>query len=501
MTNQNNKMTNLNSNLNKTAEVLSVNQDEAEKALHRTQELTSMVDELSEKNDNQAERLDDLLDSLDDIDLDDLNLDDLEDYDEEIPVLNEKVDLEPLTYMQTSHDFDSLIEQSEEYAEKCNLDLSNPYLSGLSEVEINQLSTRLSEKYEQTRLDKWDYAFAGVVGIIGGLMDAFLVGSVTDGNNPKTVDEQGRLSKGVDNVYQTFVKKYASFESGKKMDSPSQAIRWLEKHHKVSYDASNNGKVIEGVVKNMNPANHHLLSMAHDPGPLGLISGILDQMDGKSTFLSGGQLVRVVTDSAESKAVTSQTGPTKVIAAAQNWFGHICSDVSGASGSKGRGAGLPAPFYELTQKLNFGSVNIKGDNKSFAEVFEWLYKQGLDCRAFTAQAIPVLIMETLVRLYWVYKNHFYYGKTWKESIPIANKMDLQKLILTATATFETVDIADSIIQNGANVQALLRINFVGIVDMSFRSFQVLRSTVSKGKHIDKLDSDLQVEWTRVYQTI
>ncbi|WP_087742456.1 hypothetical protein [Levilactobacillus zymae] len=98
-------------------------------------------------------------------------------------------------------------------------------------------------------------------------------------------------------------------------------------------------------------------------------------------------------------------------------------------------------------------------------------------------------------------GHFYYGKSWKESIPIANQIDLQKILLVATATFETTDVADAILRNGFDVTALLRINFVGILDLGFKSLQVLRSTVVKSKKIDKLDKDLQDEWDRVYQTI
>lgn len=491
--------------LKNAAKILSVNQDEAEKANERTKELIMMTDDLSKKNDEQSEELDKLLNSLGDLDSFDSN-DNYDDSKNKIKSQNEnplhdEYDMKPLMYMKTSNDFNILLNESNEYSQKCNLDVSNPYLSGLSEVEINKMSLNLKEKYELSNLDKWDYIFAGFAGIIGGLTDAFFVGSITDGNNPKTINEQGIFGKKTDDICKILVKKFASFESGKPMESASQAIRWLEKEHKVSYDASNNGRIIDDMVKGMDPSNHHLFSLAHDPGPLGLFFGILDQLDGKSSFLSDGHLIRVVTTSAESSSVTGQSGPLKIVEATKNWFGHICSDISGASGSKGRGAGLPAPFYELTQKLNFGSINIKGKDKTFAEVSEWLFKQGLDYRAFIAQSIPVLIMETLVRLYWVYKKHFYYGKSWKESFPKANQLDLQKLLLTSTATFETVDIADAIVKNGLNYTALLRINYANVLDLSFRSLQVLRSSIKNVKRNIQLDKDFEAERYRVYQTI
>lgn len=258
--------------------------------------------------------------------------------------------------------------------------------------------------------------------------------------------------------------------------------------------------MIDGVVKGMNPSNHHLMSLAHEPSILGLIIGVLDQLTSKATFIDAdGNLLRVSTDSFENANVTNADGVEKVINSVTNWFGHTMSDISGASGSKGRGAGLPSPFYSLTQKLHFGSFDVNGKDMDIAQLSEWLYKQGLDVRALTTQAIPVVVAEVLVRLYWLFKKHFYYGKSWKESMPLANSdnPDLQKMLLTSIAAFETLDIADALARGGLTPKALLSINFVGLVDLSFRSIQVLRSHHRHLKLLDELDDDLQVEWSRI----
>ena len=53
-----------------------------------------------------------------------------------------------------------------------------------------------------------------------------------------------------------------------------------------------------------------------------------------------------------------------------------------------------------------------------------MFQNGYDTRAFVAELIPVIIFETLIRCYWFYKQKFYYGKSFKESLPIANSREL-----------------------------------------------------------------------------
>lgn len=414
--------------------------------------------------------------------------------------------IKTLNIFEASGDHADTLINARKFAEKEGISFSNPYYAGMSQLEINNINRILSEKYQLSALDKYDYAFAGIIGIIMGLVDVFLVGSITDGT--KNSPGQGWLGKKVDLSYEILVKNYAKFEyfSGNyqgtppNFDNKATAIRWLENTHKVSYDAANNVHVIDDSVKGMNPSNHHLMSLAHDPGILGLVVGVLDQLTGKATFIDAdGHLLRVATNSFENDNVTNTDGVKKVINALTNWFGHTMSDISGASGSKGRGAGLPIPFYALTQKLHFGSFDVNGKDMDISKLSEWLYKQGLDVRALTTQMIPVVVTEVLVRLYWLFKKHFYYGKSWKESMPLANSdnPDLQKMLLTSTAAFETLDITDAVIRGGLTPKALLSINFSGLVDLSFRSIQVLRSHHRHLKLLDELDDDLQVEWRRI----
>lgn len=510
--------------LDEAAKVVSVGQHEADQASKRMDEAKQILDDMStgldnleaETANNQQQLLDlqsEIQGVLEGVDLSKVNIDidEIERIEnlptelESIKLEKHSIDLPHLDYVDVTNNWDDLLSASEEYATKYDINLSNPYFACLSESEINQLSSMLTDKYELSKLKKEDYIFASTVGIIGGWIDVFFVGSITDGNkkNP-TSYQQGILGKKTDQAFDKFVTKYAEFRSGKKFDSKSKAIKELEKMFKVSYDASNNARVNDPIgIVGMNPSNHHLKSVSHDPGILGLITSIFDQLDGKSTFFSDGTIKRVATMSKEAKRVKdAKSLPEKIILAIDNWFGHCCSDITGASSSKYRGAGLPMPFYSVTQSLNFGNVNIKkGKSGTYAEVAEWLYKQGLDTRAFAAQSIPVLVMETLVRLFWIYKRHFYYGKEWKECIPIANEPDLQTLLLVSTASFATVDVADAVTRNGNNVKALLRINFANAYDLGTRSVQVFKSRLQRAKKIDQLKHETELQWDEIYKEI
>ena len=115
------------------------------------------------------------------------------------------------------------------------------------------------------------------------------------------------------------------------------------------------------------------------------------------------------------------------------------SDIVGSSGSKGRGKAYPH-LLVLFAKLNFGKVKLSNNKElSIGQLTDWMFQNGYDTRAFVAELIPVIIFETLIRCYWFYKQKFYYGKSFKESLPIANSRELSRLLLVGNATFTSID--------------------------------------------------------------
>ena len=73
--------------------------------------------------------------------------------------------------------------------------------------------------------------------------------------------------------------KIKAIENG--TQSRKDMVGYLEKTYRVKYDAVHD-KSIAGMYVN----NHHNASLAHDFSPLGLLVGIMDQLTGKSTFIS-----------------------------------------------------------------------------------------------------------------------------------------------------------------------------------------------------------------------
>ncbi|WP_203640342.1 hypothetical protein [Levilactobacillus andaensis] len=530
--------------LDESAKILTTHHDELTTANQRIDDLKQATSNIQESFSENMKLQDDLTATLSQLNEIDVNDSDLTEITDILSDINQTLDSPtPNTHSKKFEDLDTLdftdnwqelLSQSTDYAKEHQLDLSNPYYAMMSPYEYQQLSTQLVSKYDLSHLTKDDYAFSSVVGLIMGLVDILLVRRIHAGS------QAAGLQKVVDNAFNDIVVavgkhtrvtelisqklKLKESISGtpnatqlaklKKLDERinevnqldphnSQdrlaAIRNLEKHFKVNYDAANNASITGAPVNGMSANNHHLLSLAHDPGILGLIVGIVDQVTGRATFIDeNGKIIRTTTKNINGISADGPL-PVRIAQAAQNWLGHTLSDIAGSSSSKGRGEGLPAPFYALLKKLQFGAIPIKGQKMTIGDTSEWLFRNGLDFRALTAQAIPVLIGEALVRAYWFIKQCFYYGASLKESI--ASSPDLHKLLLTNTAVFSTIDLTDAsihaLLSPNRISELLLRLNYVNLVNLGFKSIQAIRDAHKHQQKLDKLDDDLEREWERL----
>lgn len=471
------------------AEILAVNQDQKERGQQRIDDLYTNVEDIKKSNEETAETISQL---------DMLLSNDIENTDIELFELDEKINSERTISLKEYDDiemletgnWDELVSSARNYANVRELDISNPYFSILSEREIVEINKQIVSEYNLTRLHGRDYAFAASVGIIMGLVDKFFVGDITRQKN----NGNDSLRQAVDNLYDKVVVSYANFVNtdGKKFSDVKSAIRFLEKKYAVNYDAATNDSIVGENIDKFNPNNHHAKSIAHWPNLLGLLVGIMDQLSGKTTILADGKIQRVQTNN-KGIEFSSQNLVFKIIEAIKNWFGHIISDIAGSSTSKERGAGLPAPFFEALQSLNIGKI---GD-KDLGELSVWLYEKGLDLRMFTAQAIPVILEEFLVRSYMWFKKKYYLKDDTDEEIAVY-KEDISRMLLATTAVFEVGDVTDAVLRSGGlNATVLLKLNYVNLIDMSFRAMQVLKNKVQHVKNLEQKDSILQKEWDRM----
>lgn len=374
-------------------------------------------------------------------------------------------------------------------------------------IDEKQIATPnvISDDWEKAKCDKYDYMIAAFCGGVSGLVDVFFVG------DPMT----SALGKGVDKVADGFVKKAAQLfwmkdqrikgKSKKMPQTLEQCISYLEQAFPVNYDAryAKDLVVEDGVLSGMRPLNHHLLSLAHSPDPIGLIFSIIDQFMGYATFVDRGKIIHVVPKKT-SGAIPYIQGTdmlSMLFCGFVNWIGHILSDLVGASSTRragkiGRGTGIPMPFYELFLACNFGDL----DGKTLAETMISVFEEGYDARFGATVAIPVILNELMIKVIWMVRQKFLREKTWKESIPSDKHGDLRIMLIVGDATLCMVDGVEAAahgITEGNIVSFVCHLNLVGwirLIVLVLKELQTRYGTVVEeviNKFINSILEDLQ----------
>jgi hypothetical protein len=334
---------------------------------------------------------------------------------------------------------------------------------------------------------------AGTCGLIGGVIDVFFVG----------LPGQGALTHFTDDLTNSAVQKFAKFNgwNGPREDSDptKSAITFLEKSFKVNYDQAtsdgNNGT--GGVVKNMYTTNHHIKSLGHSPDLVGLFFSIVDQFNNTAHFVDGGRIITIDTETFELQGADVIS---KFFAGFTNWLGHLFSDVAGSSGAKGRGSGIPIPFYSLLQFINFGEFGLH--RQTFAKVAVQVFENGYDLRHGMALSIPVLITELLTRLMWTVKQRFYHKKSWDSCIPSASNPELRRMLLIGHGSLCLLDTTDAALRSVGNmIQFMLRSNILAWARFGTLALKELNTCYRKGGLDDEtIDAYLDTEYTRLLAT-
>lgn len=314
---------------------------------------------------------------------------------------------------------------------------------------------------KEDKCDKYDYIAAVACGVIGGMVDIFLVGAPKDSFLGKWTDKQ------VDDVVMVFARKMGWKPREKNLNNAKSAIGFLERNFSVNYDQRKPGDVNN--LFTIAPQTHHMMSLAHSPDIVGLFFSILNQFTSTSTFIAEGQLVTIVANTYE---LQGGNFIMKIMCGIANWFGHLMSDVAGSSGAHGRGTGIVMPFYEFFSLFKFGefstkkviSGKIQWETKDLAEIAMQAFTQGYDFRFGLTQAIPVIITELSIRLIWSLRQHFQYGKPVKECIPTMKHADLRVMLLFGNGTLCILDGIDAGIRSGGDfLMFFMRLNLVAWV--------------------------------------
>ena len=373
---------------------------------------------------------------------------------------------------------------------------------------LNQVDSEL-ERYTN-KADKADYAFAVASGILAGALDSLYVGeTVITGSDIALSHEQ----------VNHFIEQYAR-ENGIQREHLQNTIGALEEKYKVAQD-----NVWKGASIGVSARNHHLADLAHHPTPLGLVSAIIVQFFRIGTFVNrDGEWHFVLMETSAKNMVEiwapavltgilnwlAAAGETKweeaeerelpkalhtlvhfaasapmiveVAKCANNWFGHLVSDMGGSKNTAGGGMGIPGVFLSMLYEI----AALPGlKDSGLPHILDGLYqKQKLDLRheiplykAAGKQAVPVAFNEVLVRAgYFVshlvaeFSAHEDLGDIdWNGVIPFRNRT-VDRMLAVSYMTFTVADTADSAvraaIESGGNWvlfsgRFVTRFNYVG----------------------------------------
>lgn len=371
-----------------------------------------------------------------------------------------------------------------------------------AELDFSSILTKIDENTNTLRkitadCDNIDYILSACSGVLCGLLDIFLVGKPGESPVGKITD------KWFENRTVDFA-KMCGWDDTKNNSTPS-AIRYLEKKFKIPYDQTGAGDVASRIF-DLTPNNHHFKSLGHNPTLLGLFFSIMDQFANTSHFVTNSEMISL--QKADEKWLLQGNNiPSKLFCGIINWFGHLVSDMSGASGSKGRGMGIPSPFWTWTndiiaikEKMN---IPVSEFDKSINELALEIFTKGYDARFQAAQTIPVFINEMLVRTIYsirrmvryfnvVAKETRSFSLLWEACEPFTNAT-VNRMLTVAHGTFCLVDAGDAVargfISGGGNLNVaefVMRLNIVGIGRFTIS----LYGEVTRGIQRDSLEEEM-----------
>lgn len=378
------------------------------------------------------------------------------------------------------------------------------YEDFLSEGELGDIAHRYSQALNKgVDCDALDYGLSAACGLLSGIIDIIFV----------SIPGKGAVDNASDSFFDAAVIRFAKSlkdENGEQLWKPrrgnensvASAIGFLERQFRVGYDQTKSVDV-GSAVKNMTPKNHHAKSAAHYPDFIGLIASICNQFTDTSTFFDNKSCqIKIVSAAGNGVELRGETAAAKIFAGVMNWFGHCMSDVSGSSGAKGRGMGLPLPFWEFFELCNFGKFpNEKGQWQSFATVMTEVYEQGYDLRHGMATTFPVLINELLVRAVYTLKRHFAEGLSWMKSLPAGDCPELQRMLTVGVGSMCLIDLGHAAITFGCNwVKFFSALNLTAWARFGLQGARELQMISERDtSNLLEINDDISQEWNRLLE--
>ena len=373
--------------------------------------------------------------------------------------------------------------------------------------------------------DGLDYALAASAGAIAGAIDIFFVGELglfTDASeSAKSAfhEEKGHIHEKMNR----FIERYAKRKGYEGNTGLKGAIEYLEKKYPVLQDNVWSGKGISST------KTHHLDDLAHHPSLLGLLSSIMVQYTRVSTFAGkNGQVTYLLVETEKRDLINNiipivisgllkwlmymaekselvkldedMPKPLQILIEkihlvpviipmfkiADNWFGHLVSDMGGSKNTPGGGTGISGVYLSFFKEVSM-LPGLK--DSTLPQTLNDLYQgtklspltDKLDLRAeltvLNKQKLPVIVNEVVVRTIYMVSHLIKEVNdkklaevNWNNVIPLYNRT-IVRMVTISTGTMEAIDVADAAVRAaiksggtlpGFAVQFCLRINFVGI---------------------------------------
>ncbi len=379
--------------------------------------------------------------------------------------------------------------KSEELNEKMELVAAEISLNAKgSDVDASALDEELKrvdrelEKYD-CQADMADYGLAVFGGIVSGIIDSLFVGDISG-----DISDIALSHEQVNRYIESYAKK-----RGYEGDGLKKSISYLEDEFKVAQDNIWSGKDIRVSTK-----NHHLADMAHHPTPVGLASAIVVQFFRVGTFVNRDGEWHFLMVETKKEDIIETWGPAvitgvlnwlayfaehkyeeeteeevspvlkklihisasmplliEIAKCADNWYGHLISDVGGSKNTAGGGMGIPGVFvsffYELAALPGFKSSGLLEytNNIYQKQKIDLRHEIGL-YRGLGKQTMPVLFNEFFVRtsyflmhlLSGISEHNGVEGIEWKRILPFDNRV-VDRMMTVASLTLSTVDVADA----------------------------------------------------------
>ncbi|MEG1186151.1 MAG: hypothetical protein RSD63_11035 [Eubacterium sp.] len=490
--------------------------DEGKNRLTQIDQKIDYLNELNKKNQKDSEQLLEIMEDFarkECIDLNDYSEETMQMVDQICNIVkqedkHEAERWEPLDIVSIDEttNWDDYFNHIVKYARRKEINLAvDPFNELLSDEQRETIRKNIKDDYTQKKqnCDHYDYLIAASCGMLAGFIDSFFVGMPGKSKLGSWTDKQ------TDSIVQSFSKviwkmdKKNGINLKKEPDSIASAIGYLERRFKVNYDARYASDILNANFK-MSSKDHHLKSLGHSPDVIGLFFSLIDQFTGKATFISEGQIIHVETKE-NGFELKGGNFIAKLFCGFANWIGHILSDIAGSSGVRGhsensRGAGVPIPFFELFGLCDFGQVDIKGEQKSIAELMISVFNQGYDARFGMAMAIPVLINEIMVRTLWALKRRYYHGCKWTEVMPTTKNPELRRMLVTSHGVLCLIDLGDAAIRSAGELTSFcLHLNYAAWMKLAFSGLKEVTAIYHENiVDLKAFDQDLENEWKRLY---